>query len=247
MESKKYKISYDLNGGDNSPANLNEYTIETPTFTLSDPAKNGYDFVGWSGAGISGVSKDVAIEKGSIGNREYTANWKAHTYIVNLDSNGGECSTSKMNVDYNEKFVLPRPTKMGYTFAGWFNAEDNAEVTDCTWKFLFDLNLYAKWNINTYTITYVLGGGVNDENNPIAYNVESDDITLNNPTRSGYTFAGWNSKLGNKQFNPTISQGSVGDLSFEATWEANLNTIVLWATVTQVETQNLNKGIRAPN
>ena len=225
-KAKKYKISYDLNGGDNSPANLNEYTIETPTFTLSDPTKSGYDFVGWSGAGISGVSKDVAIEKGSIGNREYTANWKAHTYIVNLDSNGGECSTSKMNVDYNEKFVLPRPTKMGYTFAGWFNAEDNAEVTDCTWKFLFDLNLYAKWNINTYTITYVLGGGVNDENNPIAYNVESDDITLNNPTRSGYTFAGWNSKLGNKQFNPTISQGSVGDLSFEATWEANLNAIV---------------------
>lgn len=227
-KAKKYKISYDLNGGDNSPANLNEYTIETPTFTLSDPAKNGYDFVGWSGAGISGVSKDVAIEKGSIGNREYTANWKAHTYIVNLDSNGGECSTSKMNVDYNEKFVLPQPTKMGYTFAGWFNAEDNAEVTDCTWKFLFDLNLYAKWNINTYTITYVLGGGVNDENNPIAYNVESDDITLNNPTRSGYTFAGWNSKLGNKQFNPTISQGSVGDFSFEATWEANLNTIVFF-------------------
>lgn len=227
-KAKKYKISYDLNGGDNSPANLNEYTIETPTFTLSDPAKNGYDFVGWSGAGISGVSKDVAIEKGSIGNREYTANWKAHTYIVNLDSNGGECSTSKMNVDYNEKFVLPQPTKMGYTFAGWFNAEDNAEVTDCTWKFLFDLNLYAKWNINTYTITYVLGGGVNDENNPIAYNVESDDITLNNPTRSGYTFAGWNSKLGNKQFNPTISQGSVGDFSFEATWEASLNTIVFF-------------------
>lgn len=227
-KAKKYKISYDLNGGENSPANLNEYTIETPTFTLSDPAKNGYDFVGWSGAGISGVSKDVAIEKGSIGNREYTANWKAHTYIVNLDSNGGECSTSKMNVDYNEKFVLPQPTKMGYTFAGWFNAEDNAEVTDCTWKFLFDLNLYAKWNINTYTITYDLGGGVNDENNPIAYNVESDDITLNNPTRSGYTFAGWNSKLGNKQFNPTISQGSIGDISFEATWEANLNTIVFF-------------------
>ncbi|MDD7617037.1 MAG: InlB B-repeat-containing protein [Candidatus Enterosoma sp.] len=227
-KAKKYKISYDLNGGDNSPANLNEYTIETPTFTLSDPAKSGYDFVGWSGTGISGVSKDVAIEKGAIGNREFTANWKAHTYIVNLDSNGGQCSTSKMNVDYNEKLVLPQPTKTGYTFAGWFNAEDNAEVTDCMWKFLYDLNLYAKWNINTYTITYVLGGGVNDENNPIAYNVESDDITLNNPTRSGYTFAGWNSKLGNKQFNPTISQGSIGDISFEATWEANLNTIVFF-------------------
>lgn len=227
-KAKKYKISYDLNGGDNSPANLNEYTIETPTFTLSDPTKNGYDFVGWSGAGISGVSKDVAIEKGSIGNREYTANWKAHTYIVNLDSNGGECSTSKMNVDYNEKFVLPQPTKMGYTFAGWFNAEDNAEVTDCTWKFLFDLNLYAKWNINTYTITYVLGGGVNDASNPTVYNVESEDVILNNPSKKGYTFTGWNSKLGVKQFNPTISQGSIGDISFEATWEANLNTIVFF-------------------
>lgn len=225
-KAKKYKISYDLNGGYNSPANLNEYTIETPTFTLSDPAKNGYDFVGWSGAGISGVSKDVAIEKGSIGNREYTANWKEHTYKVTLDARGGSCSSSELTIDYNSSLILPEPTKNGYSFVGWYNSIDNTLITNCKWKYLSDLSLYAKWSADSHTITYVLNGGINNSGNPSEFTFESNDIVILNPSRPGYTFTGWNSILGDNQIEPTIPNGPYIDLTFEATWTANLNTII---------------------
>lgn len=225
-KAKKYRISYILNGGNNSPSNLSEYTVETPTFSLSAPNKDGYDFTGWSGEGISGVSKDVIIEKGSTGDRTYMANWKPHTYTVNLDSRGGECSTLAIKVDYGNILTLPLPTRKGYTFAGWFNVKDNVEISDCTWNFLTDLDLYAKWNAGIYTIRYSLNGGTNHVDNPVSYTIEDKDFSIKNPSKDGYTFAGWDSALGIKQFLPTIHKGSTGDISFSANWAPNLNTII---------------------
>ena len=54
-----------------------------------------------------------------------------------------------------------------------------------------DLKLYAKWQPISYSITYDLQGGTNASGNPSSYNIESNAITLANPTRSGYTFTGW--------------------------------------------------------
>lgn len=225
-KAKKYKISYILNGGYNSPSNLSEYTVETPTFSLSSPNKDGYDFTGWSGERINGVSKDVTIEKGSTGDRTYMANWKPHTYTVNLDSRGGECSILAIKVDYGNILTLPLPTRKGYTFAGWFNAKNYVKISNCTWNFLTDLDLYAKWNANTYTIRYNLNGGQNHPDNSYSYTIKDKDFTIKNPFKDGYTFAGWDSTLGSKQFSPTIRKGSTGDISLSANWTPNLNTII---------------------
>lgn len=68
-----YKINYDLNGGtlDNI---VSEYNVEND-ITLGVPTRTGYTFVGWTGTGISTAIKNVTINKGSTGNRSYTANW----------------------------------------------------------------------------------------------------------------------------------------------------------------------------
>ena len=66
-----YSISFNLDGGQAN--NLTTYTVEH-TFTLTNPTKEGYTFIGWSGTGIDNISKTVTIKKGSIGNRTYTAN-----------------------------------------------------------------------------------------------------------------------------------------------------------------------------
>lgn len=221
---KKYTISYELDGGINSPANLNEYTIETPTFTLTSPTKDGYDFLGWSGTGISGITKDVTIVKGNIGNREYKANWKAHTYVISFDANGGSCNINSLSVDYNSDFVLPNAERNGYNFIGWFNSKDE-KINDGKWKYLTDVSVKAKWSLNTYSISYVLNGGENSSDNPSEYTFESDNITISNPSRAGYTFAGWTSSLGDKIIHPIIKSGSYGNITFTANWTANLNTI----------------------
>ena len=68
-----YKITYDLDGG--SATNPTSYTIETESFTLNNPAKDGYTFNGWTGTDLTAATQIVTITKGSMGNREYTANY----------------------------------------------------------------------------------------------------------------------------------------------------------------------------
>lgn len=70
-----YTITYELNGGVLAKNNPNTYTIYTDTFTLSNPTKTDYTFLGWTGPGYNTASTTVTIPKGSTGNRTYTANW----------------------------------------------------------------------------------------------------------------------------------------------------------------------------
>lgn len=73
-----------------------------------------------------------------------------------------------------------------------------------------------------YTITYDLAGGTLSEENPATYTVATDDFTLQNPTRSGYTFAGWTGTgLEGAATTVTIIRGSYGDRSYTATWRAS--------------------------
>ena len=80
----QYTITYDLAGG-TAEGNPDTYTIETRTFTLTNPTKSGYTFTGWSGTGLTGENNlTVTIEKGSTGDRSYTAHWRyngsGHSY-----------------------------------------------------------------------------------------------------------------------------------------------------------------------
>ena len=80
----EYTITYDLAGG-TAEGNPDTYTIETRTFTLTNPTKSGYTFTGWSGTGLTGENNlTVTIEKGSTGDRSYTAHWRyngsGHSY-----------------------------------------------------------------------------------------------------------------------------------------------------------------------
>ena len=69
-----YTITYNLDSG-TATGNPTSYTIESDTFTLNAPAKEGYTFKGWSGTDITGTTDTVTIAEGSTGNREYSASW----------------------------------------------------------------------------------------------------------------------------------------------------------------------------
>jgi uncharacterized repeat protein (TIGR02543 family) len=82
-----------------------------------------------------------------------------------------------------------------------------------------DVTVTASLVALTYNITYDLAGGSVATANPTNYTVETPDITLNNPTREGYTFAGWTgTDLDEPTMTVTIAQGSTGDRSYTATW-----------------------------
>ncbi len=79
-----YTISYTLNGG--TATNPTNYNITTNTFTLNNPTRDGYTFTGWTGSNGSTPQTSVSIEKGSTGNKNYTANWicQAAVDVMNL-------------------------------------------------------------------------------------------------------------------------------------------------------------------
>ena len=80
--------------------------------------------------------------------------------------------------------------------------------------------------LTNYTISYNLLGGSVSEANPTSYNVLSNAIRLNNPTRTGYTFAGWTgTDLDHPTMTVTIPKGSTGNRSYTATWTPNIYVI----------------------
>ena len=71
----------------------------------------------------------------------------------------------------------------------------------------------------TYTITYNLDGGT-VSGNPTTY-TSNDTITLNNPTKEGYTFTGWTGSNGTTPSTTvTIPKGSTGNKTYTANWES---------------------------
>ena len=71
--SIKYSIDYNLNGG--NAYNAAYYDVTTATFTLNNPTRAGYLFMGWTGSNGSTPQTVVTVEQGTTGNSAYTANW----------------------------------------------------------------------------------------------------------------------------------------------------------------------------
>ena len=90
-----------------------------------------------------------------------------------------------------------------------------------------NITLYAKWTAVEYSITYVLDGGTNAAGNPAAYTIETETITLKNPTKTGYTFAGWSGTgFSGTSSNVEITKGSTEDRTYTAHWTVNTYTVV---------------------
>ena len=127
-------------------------------------------------------------------------------------------------------FTLNNPEKTGYTFAGWSGTglTGNSTNVTITKGSTGDRAFTANWTRNTYTISYTLNGGVlpGSQTNPTSYTVESSSITLNNPSKTGYTFAGWSGTgLSGNNTSVTIAKGSTGNRAFTANWTANKYTV----------------------
>ena len=220
-----YNITYDLAGGSVATANPTTYNIETATFTLNNPTREGYTFAGWTGTDLTEPNQTVTIAQGSIGDRSYTATWSTITYNITYDLAGGSVATANPTT-YNIEtatFTLNNPTRTGYTFAGWTGTDLDEPTMDVTIAqgSIGDRSFTANWTPITYNISYDLAGGSVTTANPTTYNIETATFTLNNPTRTGYTFAGWTgTDLDEPTMDVTIAQGSIGDRSFTANWNA---------------------------
>ena len=216
-----YTLSYTLNGG--SATNPSSYNVETATFTLNNPTRNGYTFAGWTGSNGSTKQTSVSIAKGSNGNKSYTANWTAVNYSISYTMNGGSCSSPKTSYTIETAtFTLCTPTRNGYNFAGWTGSNGSTKQTSVSIAkgSTGNKSYTANWTAVNYSISYTLNSG-SVSGNPTSYNIETASFTLKNPTRDGYTFAGWSGTgISGKSTSVTVSKGSTGNRSYTANWTA---------------------------
>ena len=224
-ELTEYNITMDLNGGSGETALL--YTVIDDEFALPTPTRNGYEFVGWTGEGITTPQTSVKIPKGSTGNKAYTANWKVIEYTITLDTNGGP-NVSPIKYTVEDSFTLPYPLRPGYEFAGW--VLDGSGMLPATTLIIYygttgDLHYKAEWRLAEYTITMDLSGGSGQEK--MVYTITDEDFELPTPTRNGYEFVGWKGEgITTPQRIVKIPKGSTGNKAYTANWKVIQYTII---------------------
>ena len=170
----KYTITFDTDGGTAIAPISQDYgtTITAPT----NPTKTGYTFVGWDKVIPSTMPAENVVIK---------AQWKINQYTITFDTDGGT-TIAPIIQDYQSAITKPSdPTKDGSVFAGW-NKDIPALMP------AENMTIKALWN-KLYTITFDTDGG--SEVKPVIA-VSGTTITAPDaPTKTGYTFAGWNPAL----------------------------------------------------
>ena len=225
-ELTEYNITMDLSGGSGQEKVV--YTMTDEDFELPTPTRHGYEFVGWTGEGITTPQTSVKIPKGSTGNKAYTANWKAIEYTITLDTNGGPV-VSPIKYTVEDSFTLPYPLRPGYEFVGW--TLDGSGMIPAMPLIIYhgttgDLRYKAEWRLAEYTITMDLNGGSGQEK--MVYTITDEDFELPTPTRNGYEFVGWTGeRITTPRTSVRIPKGSTGNKAYTANWKVIEYTITL--------------------
>ena len=172
-----------------------------------------------------GLSGKLVIEK------RLDAGFVKNTYQVVYDANGGSNPPADTNeYEFNDQVTVLDAGSMtytGYKLDSWkvSGAAPTSYQPGDTFNIQADTLLEAQWTLEPYTITYNLDGGSADPAtapNPTEYNIESADITLNAPIKTGYDFAGWTGTgLTAATETVVIATGSIGNRTYTATWTPN--------------------------
>ena len=141
----------------------------------ADPTRVGYTFTGWDKE-FTNITADLVV----------TAQYEINTYTVTFkDWDGTELKTQE--VQYGGDAEAPaNPTRVGYTFTGW-----DKEFTNIT----ADLVVTAQYEINTYTVTFKDWDGTVLKTQEVQYGGDAEAPA--DPTRTGYTFTGWDKAFTN--------------------------------------------------
>lgn len=199
---------------------------------LGEPTRTGYNFVRWELVSGNGTLENNVYTVRSS-DSEIKAIWEAIPYTLTLDTNGGELAEGVSNqitsIIYGTADV-PTPTREGYTFVDWEKVSGVGAYGDKKFTFAAgNAELKAQWDAIPYTLTFDFAcdeygfDGVTPEK---ANYIFLDEVTIPDPTRTGYDFGGWtivSDKAGS--FIDKVYTFSSANVKFKANWIAHNYTI----------------------
>ena len=190
---------------DGESAAPSQIRANTPAARPADPTKEGYTFIGWYNGESEWNFADAVTEALTL-----TAKWQLNQYTITFKpENGGQDIVIKQ--DYGTAITAPaNPTKTGYTFAGW-----DREIP--TTMPAGNMTITAQWQVNQYTITFKPENGGQDI--VIKQDYGTAITAPANPTKTGYTFAGWDKTI------PTTMPA--GDMTITAQWTENRVIVII--------------------
>ena len=257
-----YDITLNPNGGSGGTTKVTAtYDSSTLSSDITNPTQTGYTFAGWYSVQDGGVMVIDASGKlqanrsgftnadskwSATSNKTLYAKWTANTYTVMLDNQGAtNAGTTSVTATYDETMPpITKPTRTGYTFGGYFTSE-NGEGTQYynqngtayynkKWDIASETTLYAKWTANEYTVNFNANGGSGTmESQQFIYDA-AQNLTTNAFTRTGYTFAGWNTSKNGTGTSYTDGQ------SVENLKDNNNGSLTLYAQWTCIAPTNVN-------
>ena len=187
LNNEKNAVSFTINK--NSPFALNSQIILLPS--LANDGDMSFD--GWyTDDGFTTPLTEYEVTSDT----ELYGRTCGHNVTVTLDANGGdELPLKEMTIGCDRVYGdLPTPTRIGYTFLGWFTGRTDGDKIESGDKvtILSNHTLYAHWSINNYTLIFVFGNGTEPEVRVLEFN---ETITYpKNVTREGYIFNVWSPK-----------------------------------------------------
>ena len=224
-----YTLTVDADNG--TAVSKETYKFGTAITKPADPTKTGYTFAGWDKT-IPGTmpAEDVTV----------TAQWEVVNYSISYNLNGGTVKGNPNSYTVESNITLNNPTKTGYTFAGWSGTgisgtEKTVTINNATGNREYTAN----WTANQYTITFDTDGGSEVES--ITQDYGTKITAPANPTKEGYTFAGWSEKIPKTM--------PAGDMTIKAKWTINQYTITFntdGGSKIDPITQNYGTAITAP-
>jgi uncharacterized repeat protein (TIGR02543 family) len=194
-----------------------------------------YWFRGWfDNAGFSGTAITQLPEKFPPNGITYYAKWERMNYTVTFNANGGS-GGSTQQVYHNEAPVAPIiPTRPGHTFLGWYTTAAGTTSWNPATTITEATTYYAKWQINTYTVTFSANGGSGGSSQSVVYGSTASYPPTPSAPSAAYDFAGWYTN-------------AAGTISWNQSTPISGDTIIYakWSLKTFSVTFNANGG--SPN
>ena len=228
-----HTVSINLNGGTTTD-NIITFYVETEQALLpTNVQKAGCTFDGWYDNSNYTSTPYTEVPLTETQPKNFYAKWIANNYSITYELDGGTINSGK-NTTYTYGYGVTLPTditKTGYSFKGWY---DNSSYTGDPVQSVLstetgDKEFYAKWDVNSYNITYVTNNGtINDDEYAKSFKFGVGATLPADVTKTGYTFGGWytNDSYSGDAIS-AISTTDFGDKTYYAKWKVNSYDVTL--------------------